>query len=36
MDQPADGSEPAHDRGPHIRIPVRKLTKLYKNIERIL
>ncbi|MCL2695685.1 MAG: MvaI/BcnI family restriction endonuclease [Clostridiales bacterium] len=36
IDQPADGSRGAHDRGPHIRIPVKKLDKLYAKIEELL
>lgn len=36
IDQPADGSKPVHDRGPHIRIPVKKLSMLFDNVEQIL
>lgn len=36
IDQPADGSKGIHDRGPHIRIPISKLSYLYNSIERIL
>lgn len=36
IDQPADGSRSAHDRGPHIRIPVKKLSSLFGSIEQIL
>lgn len=36
IDQPADGSKPIHDRGPHIRIPVKKLDFLFENVEQIL
>ena len=36
IDQPADGSRPAHDRGPHIRIPVKKLEALFDSVERVL
>ena len=36
IDQPADGSKPVHDRGPHIRIPVKKLDKLFDSAEKIL
>lgn len=36
IDQPADGSKVAHDRGPHIRIPIRKLDMLFDDVERVL
>ncbi len=36
IDQPADGSKPAHDRGPHIRIPIRKLSALFDVAEQVL
>lgn len=36
IDQPADGSKGMHDRGPHIRIPIRKLNHLFECIETIL
>ncbi len=36
IDQPADKSKGIHDRGPHIRIPVKKLSYLYDSVERIL
>lgn len=36
VDQPADGSKSLHDRGPHIRIPVRKLEMLFDKVEQIL
>ena len=36
IDQPADGSKAPHDRGPHIRIPVKKLNTLFDSVERIL
>lgn len=36
MDQPADKSKPVHDRGPHIRIPIRKLHSLFDVVERVL
>lgn len=36
IDQPADKSKGVHDRGPHIRIPVKKLDKLFGNIEELL
>lgn len=36
IDQPADGSKAVHDRGPHIRIPVRKLSSLFDVVEQIL
>ncbi|HAE41688.1 MAG TPA: hypothetical protein DCG34_02060 [Clostridiales bacterium] len=36
IDQPADRSKAPHDRGPHIRIPVKKLNTLFDSVERIL
>lgn len=36
IDQPADCSQIPHDRGPHIRIPVKKLHALFDSVERIL
>ena len=36
IDQPADGSKSAHDRGPHIRIPIRKLDALFDAVEQVL
>lgn len=36
IDQPEDGSKPAHDRGPHIRIPIRKLSALFDVVEQVL
>ncbi|QOS98918.1 hypothetical protein JNUCC42_21295 [Brevibacterium sp. JNUCC-42] len=36
VDQVYNSSRGPHDRGPHLRIPVSKLNKLYKNIERLL
>lgn len=36
IDQPADGSKPVHDRGPHIRIPVKKLSSLFDVVEQVL
>ena len=36
IDQPADRSKTPHDRGPHIRIPVKKLETLFGSVERIL
>lgn len=36
IDQPADESKVPHDRGPHIRISVKKLDHLFLQIERIL
>lgn len=36
IDQPADGSKPVHDRGPHIRIPIRKLNALFDVVEQVL
>lgn len=36
IDQPADGSKPIHDRGPHIRIPVKKLNALFDVVEQVL
>lgn len=36
IDQPADGSKSPHDRGPHIRIPIKKLEYLFENVEELL
>lgn len=36
VDQALNSSKGPHDRGPHLRIPVSKLNKLYRNIERLL
>jgi hypothetical protein len=36
IDQPADKSKAPHDRGPHIRIPIKKLNTLYSSVEQIL
>ena len=36
IDQPADQTAAPHDRGPHIRIPVAKLDKLFKHVEQVL
>lgn len=36
IDQPADQSRGIHDRGPHIRIPIKKLEYLFENVEQIL
>lgn len=36
IDQPAGGSKAPHDRGPHIRIPVKKLGDLFESVTRIL
>lgn len=36
IDQAADQSSSLHDRGPHLRIPVKKLSRLYNSIEEIL
>lgn len=36
IDQPADGSKPVHDRGPHIRIPIKKLDSLFNFVEKVL
>lgn len=36
IDQLADGSKPPHDRGPHIRISIKKLSYLFENVEEIL
>lgn len=36
IDQPADGSKAVHDRGPHIRIPIRKLSALFDVAEQVL
>ncbi|HDX9639390.1 TPA: hypothetical protein ROY14_001449 [Bacillus mobilis] len=36
IDQPADLSKPMHDRGPHWRIPVKKLPMLYSQIQTLL
>ncbi len=38
IDQPASDfrKKAPHDRGPHIRIPVKKLTSLFDNVEQIM
>jgi hypothetical protein len=36
VDQDLDSKKGPHDRGPHMRIPVSKLNKLYRNIEVLL
>nr|2ODH_A Chain A, R.BcnI [Brevibacillus centrosporus]2Q10_A Chain A, R.BcnI [Brevibacillus centrosporus]2Q10_B Chain B, R.BcnI [Brevibacillus centrosporus]3IMB_A Chain A, R.BcnI [Brevibacillus centrosporus]3IMB_B Chain B, R.BcnI [Brevibacillus centrosporus]3IMB_C Chain C, R.BcnI [Brevibacillus centrosporus]3IMB_D Chain D, R.BcnI [Brevibacillus centrosporus]AAM03021.1 R.BcnI [Brevibacillus centrosporus] len=36
IDQDLSKSKGPHDRGPHLRIPISKLDKLYRNIERLL
>ena len=36
IDQPADKSKVVHDRGPHIRIPIKKLSHLFECVEEIL
>ncbi|MEG0835366.1 MAG: MvaI/BcnI family restriction endonuclease [Christensenellaceae bacterium] len=36
IDQPADKSKGIHDRGPHIRIPVKKLDSMFETVEQIL
>ena len=36
IDQPVDGSKPIHDRGPHIRIPIKKLDTLFSLVEKVL
>lgn len=36
IDQPADRSKAPHDRGPHIRIPVKKLNTIFGSVEQIL
>ncbi len=36
IDQSIDKTEPPHDRGPHIRIPLKKLDTLFESIEQIL
>ncbi|MCL2080849.1 MAG: MvaI/BcnI family restriction endonuclease, partial [Oscillospiraceae bacterium] len=36
IDQPADRSKSPHDRGPHIRIPVRKLNMLFGKVEKLI
>jgi hypothetical protein len=36
IDQPADGSKSVHDRGPHVRIPIKKLNMLFENVEKVL
>ena len=33
IDQPIDKSKAPHDRGPHIRIPVKKLNTLFETVE---
>lgn len=35
IDQPADGSKPPHDRGPHIRISTKKLSALFDVVEQV-
>jgi hypothetical protein len=36
IDQPVGSAKGPHDRGPHIRIPVKKLNKVFENVEVIL
>lgn len=36
IDKPVDSPKAPHDRGPHIRIPVKKLSKLFDSIEPVL
>ncbi len=36
IDQPSDRSKAPHDRGPHIRIPIKKLSTLFESVEQIL
>ena len=38
IDQPASdfGKKAPHERGPHIRIPIKKLDMLFDSVERIL
>jgi hypothetical protein len=36
VDKPLNSNKGPHDRGPHLRIPVSKLNKLYSNIERLI
>ena len=38
IDQPASDfrKRAPHDRGPHIRIPIRKLNSLFDNVEKIM
>lgn len=36
IDQPADMTKAPHDRGPHIRIPVKKMNTLFGSVEQIL
>ena len=38
IDQPASdfGKKVPHDRGPHIRIPIRKLNSLFDSVEKIM
>lgn len=36
IDKPVDSIKAPHDRGPHIRIPVKKLNALFDSIEQIL
>ena len=36
IDQPADKSKAPHDRGPHIRIPLKKLNVFFGTVEQIL
>lgn len=36
IDQPSNMSKAPHDRGPHIRIPIKKLNTLFESVEQIL
>jgi hypothetical protein len=36
VDQPLDSKKGPHDRGPHLRISVKKLNKLYSYIEQLM
>lgn len=36
IDQPADQTAAPHDRGPHIRIPIKKLDTLFERVEQVL
>jgi hypothetical protein len=36
IDKPVDSPKQPHDRGPHIRIPIHKLSYLFDNVEQIL
>lgn len=36
IDQPIDHSKPVHDRGPHIRILLNKLSLFYNSVEKVL